>query len=448
MSRRYFFGRLHEERGVALILSLLIVLTLSVLSAGLVVSSLTETKVSSVQLWDTEALFIAEAGIEEALYRVNLQYPTEVTVNGESFNAAIKDTGSWDTDWMTRVFLCSYPPPAGEGNCEHTATIQDMDSWLNYCHPTNENLALTVEHKLNGDGSIATLDSAPINVVTVQGRKGIARREVVADLYPERWHPNNALLCEEDMVVSGNPEIDGTVSHVHTNSNLEIPGSPHICGDATACGMIEISGNPDIEGDTASGVPRVWIPEVRAEDYYFMREYRLGRDGISYDREDNEIEDPKGWKYTGGQWRVGGNEAADGVFYVETNVSISGNPGEATDLWEATIITEGAIAFSGSPSMEARYGGILIVAEGDLDGDGVSDSEPVIELSGTPSQVANYQGAILSAGDLKVKGNPGVEGCLVAEGGIPIGGNPNITYNGARYKFPYMRYQMCAWRER
>ncbi len=226
MSRRYFFGRLHEERGVALILSLLIVLTLSVLSAGLVVSALTETKLSSVQLWDTEALFIAEAGIEEALYRVNLQYPTEVTINGKTFNAAIKDTGSWDTDWMTRIFLCSYPPPTGEGNCEHTATIQNMDSWLSYCHPTNENLALAVEHKLNGDGSIATLDSAPINVVTVHGRKGIARREVVADLYPERWHPNNALLCEEDMVISGNPEIDGTVSHVHTNSNMEIPGSP------------------------------------------------------------------------------------------------------------------------------------------------------------------------------------------------------------------------------
>ncbi len=192
----------------------------------------------------------------------------------------------------------------------------------------------------------------------------------------------------------------------------------------------------------------MWIPNVRAEDYYFMHEYRLETNGKIYDPDSVEVTDDLGWKYSGMQWKVSGNWAADGVFYIKTNASISGNPGEATDLWEATLITKGTITFTGTPFMEARYGGILIVAEGDMDGDGVSDSEPVIELSGTPSQAANYQGAILSAGDLKVKGNPGIEGCLVAEGGIPIGGNPTITYNGARYKFPYMRYQMCAWRER
>ncbi len=449
MSRRYFTSNLYEERGVALILSLLIIMVLSVLSASIVVTTLTESKVSAVQRWDAEALFIAEAGLEEVLYRVNLQFPTEVTVNGETFNAAIKDTGSWDTDWMTRIFLCSYPPPAGEGNCEHTATIQSENSWLDYSHPTDENLALSIQHKLNSDGTIATLDSAPINLVTVYGRKGLAKREVLAELSPDRWHPNSALLCEEDMVVSGNPEIGGTVGHVHTNSNMEIPGSPHIHGDASACGVVNISGGPTIDGDIIEGAREQWIPEVRAEDYEFMLDYRLCSDGMILDAGDNPVEVELGWNHTPGKWKVTGNSAADGVYYVEGNVEILGNPGSPEDLWEATIICEGCISVGGSPFMVSGYGGILLVAEGDANHDGVIDAEPVVEVSGTPSQhAANYSGAILSHGDLKIKGNPGVEGCLVCEGGIPIGGSPIILYNGARYKFPYMRYGLAAWRER
>ena len=324
-----------------------------------------------------------------------------------------------------------------------------MNWWLTYCHPTDEDLALAVRHKLNGDGSIAMLDGAPVNLATIYGRKGLAKREVLAELYPERWHPNNALLCEEDMVIGGNPLIDGTVAHVHTNSDLEISGGPHICGDATASGSIEISGSPTIDGDTASGVTKVWIPDVRAQEYYYMCEYILHDGGEAEDSAGNEIDpDDYGWKWSGGQWKVAGNKATDGAYYIEADVEIAGSPGTAEAPWEATLITEGCIKFTGSPVMEARYGGILIVAEGDEDGNGQVESEPVVELGGTPAQQAKYQGAVLSAGDLKVKGNPAIEGCLVAKGGIPIGGNPTIKYNGARYKFPYVRYKPLAWREK
>jgi len=450
MSRRYFVNRLQEERGVALVLSLLIVLGISVLSAGLLVTTLTESRVSSFQSWDTQALFIAEAGLEEALYRVNLQYPTEVTVNGETFNAAVKDTGSLESDWVTRIFLCSYPAPGGGGSSEHTPTIQSMDSWLTYSHPTDEDLALSVRHKLNGDGTIAMLDGAPINLVTIYGRKGLAKREVLAELYPERWFPNNALLCEKDMDIGGDPTIQGTVPHVHTNSNLDIGGSPYIGGNATASGSINISGNPTIMGDTASGVSRAWIPRVKASDFFYMHEYLMMNGGDAQDSAGDPV-NPKdlGWNWTGNKWKVTG-DAVDGVYYLQgSNVEVSGNPGAPDDPWEATIISEGYIRFTGNPTMTSHYEGILLVAEGDANGDGGIDGQPVVAVSGTPSgEVLNYCGAILSHGDLQISGNTRADGCLVAEGGIPIGGTPTITYNGTRYAWPFVRYDLHAWREK
>ncbi len=415
----------------------------------MVVTTLLESNVSSIQRWDTQALFIADAGLEEAVYRINLLYPTEVTVNGETFNAAIKDTGSLDADWATKVFLCTYPPPSGSGNVEHTATIQDQDSWLTYCHPSDEDLALTVSHKLNDDGTVATLDGAAINLVTVYGRKGIAKREVLAELYPERWFPNSALLCEELLDMGGNPDIDGTVPHVHTNGNMEIGGSPHIHGDARASGSIEISGDPTIDGEIIEGAPEQWIPNVRASDFYYMLEYRLDENGNIWDADGKPVSDDDfGWNFAGSKWKVTGS-CSSYVYYVQADVEVMGNPGTPENLWVTTIICEGCITFLGNPFMVANYGGILLVAEGDANGDGAVDNQPVIELSGTPSQqAANYAGAILSHGDLKIKGNPGVEGCLVAEGGIPIGGNPDIVYNGTRYMWPYVRYHAFTWRER
>ncbi len=441
---------LGNEKGVVLVLSLLVLLTLSVLSAGLMFSAVTETKISANGLWDIQALFIAEAGIEEAIQRLSLPYPTQVTVNGKTFNASIKDTGSLDSDWATRVFLCVHPPPAGSGNVEHTATVQPSGSWLKYSHPTHADLALTIQHKLNEDGTIAMRDDYPINLITVSGRQGLVRRELLAEVYAiPNWPVSNAVLCDGPAVISGMPIIDGSNAHVHTNSNLEITGDPHILGDVTASGSITISGNPTIDGNIEQGVPEQWIPDVKAAHYRYMADYILKSDGSICDAEGNPVSDDLGWNFAGGNWRVQDPQPVSAVYYVQANVVVTAEPGTPESPWETTIISEGSISFSGNPSMRARYGSILLVAEGDLDQDGAIDAEPVIEISGNPAQeTENYDGAILSAGDIKTKGDPAIQGCVVAEGGIEIGGEANITFSGTVSEFPYIKYELCAWRER
>lgn len=444
---------LREEGGFTLVLSLLVLLSLSVLSTALVVTSFTESRVSSVQLCHTQALFLAEAGVEEAIHRLNLRFPTQVTVNGVTFNAAIRDTGSLQPDWATRVFLCVYPPPGGSGNIEHTATVQPQGDWLNYSHPTNPDLALTIQHKLNGDGTVAISGDEPIHLISVSGRRGRAEREVLAEVHPDRWNPINAVLCEGYLKLSGSPTIAGAHGSVHTNGDMKIGGNADISGNATASGTITIAGNPSIGGEVIEGVPEQWIPDVKASDFRYMAEYILAADGRIHDTQGDTVSEDLGWSFSGSQWQMNENQPASGVYYIEGNASISGSPGTATTPWEATIIAEGSISFSGNSFMDSRSGGILLVAEGDANQDGFVDSDPVIELSGTADQqAANFDGAILSGGGIKVGGTPAVQGCLVAEGGLDIPldltGDPAITYNGTRYMLPYVRYQTYTWREK
>lgn len=449
MWAKHRLNPLRGEKGIALVVSFLILFLLSALAMALVITAAVETRVSSIQLWDTQALFVAEAGIEEAIQRLNLQFPTQVTVNGQTFNAAVKDTGALDPGWATRIFLCAYPPPEGSGAVEHTATVQDVQNWLTYSHPTAEDLALTITHKLNRDGTIRLLDGEPINMITVSGRKALAKRELLAEVSPERWQSNNAVLSDGPLTINGNPTIQGTSGSVHTNEDLRIAGNPSISGDATASGSITITGNPTIGGEVREEVPEQWIPDVKATDFRYMAEYILGREGSIQDSAGRPVSEDLGWQFSGGKWKVSGNWASPGAYYVEGNALISGNPGEPDSPWQATVVAEGWIQFTGNPYMSARSGGILLVAEGDADQDGLIDKEPVLKVSGNPAaQAENYCGALLSAGDSKISGNPSVEGCIVAEGSCSISGNPTITYNGNRFRFPWVRYQVAAWRER
>lgn len=445
--------RLRGEKGIALVLSLLVLFILSFLSAALMVTTLSETKISSTQLQDVQALFVAEAGIAEAIYRLNLRYPTEVHVNGETFNAAIKDTGHIDPRWVAKIFLCAHPPPPCSGSTEHTATIQPEEDWLKYSHPTDPELVITIKHKLDLGPGIEEYQ-LPVEIITVSGRKGAAARHVLAEARPEGWETNYGVLCDGPVTISGGPEILGTVGNVHSNSDLTIKGNAHISGKATASGEVEISGNPAIDGGWYEGVPEQWVPDVRARDYLYMADYLLCADGLIRDAEtDTLIREDLGWEWSSDKWRVNNDWAASGVYYADGNVTISGNPGTPEAIWQATIIATGSISVAGNPFMGSNYGGILLVAEGDADHDGVIDGEPVIEISGTPEQeTANYDGAILSAGSIKTTGDPAVQGCLIAEGGLDIpltmGGNVSITYNGERYMFPYVVYHLAAWREK
>ena len=71
MKDRSFQKRVvNDERGMALVISLIVLLSLTVLGTALMMTVNIEGKIAGHQLRDVQALNIAEAGLEEAMLRI------------------------------------------------------------------------------------------------------------------------------------------------------------------------------------------------------------------------------------------------------------------------------------------------------------------------------------------------------------------------------------------
>jgi hypothetical protein len=101
---------------------------------------------------------------------------------------------------------------------DHTVTIQDAGSWLEYSAASDLNQALTIEHKwkdLDGDGvreagEIVLYDATqyppenfltgtPVEVITVNARSATAERQVLVEAvrFPLSVNAKAALLCDK-----------------------------------------------------------------------------------------------------------------------------------------------------------------------------------------------------------------------------------------------------------
>ena len=147
----------HNQSGAGLVIAILTVVALFAFGTALAFLTRTDINIAKHQTLHTEAIYVAEAGVEEALHRMSMTDPTNVTVNGSSINAAIRDaTVPYDPDWKARIFLArpgqEPVPPIG---VDHTVTIQDAGSWLEYSAANDLTEVLTIEHKwkdLDDDG--------------------------------------------------------------------------------------------------------------------------------------------------------------------------------------------------------------------------------------------------------------------------------------------------------
>ena len=175
-----------------------------------------------------------------------------------------------------------------------------------------------------------------------------------------------------------------------------------------------------------------------------------------------------GWECSGGggsthdaEWKVSGNTATDGAFFVEGWVKISGNPGDSSDPWDATIIAMNSIDISGNPTLDiftttGNLRNILLVSGNDL------------EMSGNPSN--SYTGAIYAHQQVKFNGNPALNGFIIAEDGATtwtgdpaptcnsnkdlltcgpssVSGNVTITYNGLDTALSPPTLTLLSWNE-
>ncbi|MGQ9810133.1 MAG: hypothetical protein ACUVQ7_02175 [bacterium] len=375
---------IRSERGAGLVLAILAIVALFALGATLAFLTRTEMSISKLESNYVHALYVAEAGVEEALYRLALANPTMISVNGGNINAAIADvTSPYDPNWRTRIFLCrpSEVPTAPSGET-YTATIQDASSWLEYSTSDDPDLAVVIEHKwrdLNGNGvreigEIVLYDGSrhppenltsgsPIEVITVTGRHAGAQRKIVVEAvrFPLSANVRAGLLCDKGVDVRGNVTICGHNHSISTPQYTDLPECRNyeLCSNRTNClstgcltgimttgdiidkrGSTDLAGYPTPEDSSSSNqfltlAQTLGLTEAELQDLLSQANYHnVGvanpQDGITYvDNPGSEV------KWTNG--------SGSGLLYIKGSLKASGN-----FIWRGLVYVEGDFRMTGT----------------------------------------------------------------------------------------------------
>jgi hypothetical protein len=425
-----------NERGSGLVIAILTIVALFALGAALAFLTRTDVNISKHQTLHTEALYVAEAGVEEALHRMALRDPTNITVNGGTINAVIRDDSlPYDPNWRVRIFLASpgAEPAPGIGET-HTVTIQDAGSWLEYSSASDLPAALTIEHKwrdldddgLREDGEIVRYDPGkyppenftsgpPVEVVRATGKSAMAERQIIVEAtkFPLNINARAALMCDKGVDIRGNVTVCGHDHSMSTPVYTMIPncspweycyGPPkHTYCSTTGCLYAVMTTGDEVDKRGTTDVSGFPVPENTDSTNVF---YTLAQFlGISQEELDVILQ---GADYTA----VGVTDPQEGITYVD-------NAGGASVKWNGGTGT-----------------GLLYVT-GNL------------EVAGN----FIFKGLIYVDGDFSITGTPWILGAVVVKGISSYaftGGDPAILFSSeaiAYYLQQHLGYIKIGWKE-
>jgi hypothetical protein len=433
-----------DERGSALVMVLLLLMMMSALGAALAVGGQTETFISRNQRSGAQAHAAAEAGLNHAVELVT-SYVFQWNANGHASPQAalnallagpdgnagtLADNGSLGTrggiDAAEDIPVGTQLTIAAGINARYEALMRDDDATA-----PDENADLTTD----------------LNERVIVWARGYAQdnSEVTLEavLSPADY---GALVVGGDVDLTGSVNVFGTSGDVHANGDLAIDGSANISGTASATGTYTGS-EPG-----AGGMPPVDLPEVDPSDYRHYADFILTSDGRMTNQAGvtlciwsnktpcNNWE----WNNGAGTWEISSAAPANGTYYVEAAVSVTGSPGSAATPVSVTLIAEGSINISGSPDFVADTPELLMVTGGDLEISGGLDTE---------NDPLNIGGQILVHEQIKFSGNPYLFGQVIVENAPSVddlvtvnelSGNVDIEYNGG---LGSATYAVSGWRE-
>jgi len=393
-----------DNRGLILPLVLMAFVVLAALSSALLSVGSSEVQIASNHLRNTQADFLAEAGIEHAFNTLRTTTPSSI----ESAPATIPST----------------PQVVGG--------FVDVGTYRVWYHKAGANTVRVVS----------------TGTSTVGGSQQI-RRATMSTAFIS----NDAIKTNGDLDISGNvgvgdPIFQGLCGSVHSNADLDIGGNTSILGDATASDNYSAGGSVSAGSDSGGNKPEEFVPVINPTDFLNTATASLpanqvfqmkangqilnGAGGLITTLADNGSHSDSGWNYTapaGGspaQWSLSSNTSANGTYYFEGNVSLSGNHGSTSTPWVVTLLATGNLTIAGSSVTQSSLTDTLFVAGLDL------------KLSGTPSQPQVYNGMLAAHEQFELAGTPTINGYLIGEDASATSslvelnrviGNPTINYS-------------------
>ncbi len=311
-----------DERGMALVAVLLLLMMMSALGAALAVNGETETLIARNQIAGMQAQAAAEAGLNHGLevateyifdWKTNGYASIDVAVDGVLTNA---DAGNLDG------LVLNSPLTISDGfNAQYQIAILDDDD--------------------NGVGE----DGDPLNdvndvlVVRATGTSRDGTKVVLEALISPLSLP--AIVTNGDLTLHGNASIEGGAGSVHANGDLTLDGdSVGISGDASSSGELDCNDPCDqVDGNATEGSQEIPVPAVHASDYFAWADYVLKADGTMTTPGGAVLCTSNGktscndwdWDSASGSWSLNSNNVTAGTYYVEGDASVSGSPGRTEE---------------------------------------------------------------------------------------------------------------------
>jgi hypothetical protein len=412
--------REQDERGIALVAVLLLLMMMSALGMALAVNGETETLIARNQIAGMQAQAAAEGGLNHAV-EVATEYIFDWKANGFA-----------STSFAVDAVLTN----ADAGNLNGLA----MNTAIDIADGFNASYQVTI---LDDDDDGAGEDGDPLNDVNnvlLIRATGLAKdgTKVVLEalISPQEL---GAIVTNGDLLLHGNAAITGNAGSVHSNGSLTIDGnSVSVEQNVSSTGELNCDDPCDqVEGTATEGASEVPVPPVHASDYLVWADYILKSDGTMTDASGMVVctWDSKtscnnwDWDSASATWSINSNTTTTGTYYVEGHATVSGSPGSTKNPAEITIIAEGSIQISGSPKLAPDTPELLFVTDQDLKITGTID---------VVGEAALVQGQMLVRGQAEIAGNASLDGQLLVEdvdvGDLvdanSIGGSVVITYTG------------------
>ena len=402
-----------SEKGVALVIVLLLLAVMMGLTTGMTMSSQTEIAMAANELNYAGARAAAEAGLNRAIEQIIANTATNLLAGVDGLVDAADPAAAVNADNGLVPVIGNGPFTIGD---QYSYTLEILDDDDPSLYPVALSVAQLAQ-MIENDNRYLSLNDRLILRATGTGPKGttVSISRVLQSVLTGAIPPtsttilsNPAVLVGGDLDINGNISVLGNEGNIHANGNVTGGGSEDISGDLTATGTVADTLDPD--GLKAGGMPPVTIPEIRAQDFKGLADWILTSSGAIQRASDNATcggggpTCPTGWTYSGGAWSASGAMPAAATYYVEGPVSIHGT-GKST-LTSVSIIAEGSITITGNGKFRPENSSkIQFVTNGDFELGGTVDADDSVDLDGQ----------IMVREQMKIYGNSEFQGRVMVE---------------------------------
>ena len=403
-------GRPNQE-GMALVLAIMVLLVLTVIGAALMASVNTETKITGLKVKDTQALTLAEAGVQEAMLRLR--------------NGDVQDDGNPRN--VTVIFnqQAGSLPPVGPDTTA-LPTLQTPGSYLNYSTAGKSYQMLRMKYKTKGTPGVIqryddmatpkinSVSGNPIWIVEATGTSGTSSRQIYAEICRSRFN----------IFARG-----AVVAHV----GIQFKGTIKVCGHNHRADVPTQKGPPVCDGYWETSVHGSCMPGAWTEDTTTT----TGSPTVQGEPT------PFSNKQTGfysGPWDAMGMTQSDFWFWVGGPRTVAPAPPKGIFYLDNDLVKQNGYAPSSSASWSYNGG----------DGEGLLYCDGDLNLNGE----FNYRGMIYVEGDLKINGNCWILGGLIVRGKTTVkiaNGSAIILYSAEAMQQTITKYggniRTIAWKE-